>query len=122
MKLKNLGLVAISGLLFAGCASAPETAAVNLHLGMSRDELKRYYGAPLRIEPAPAGGENWFYRFVASKGHLADETGTIEQFGERTTYASVALEPGQASGERPVHVSPDGFVIPPLPDGKIAHK
>jgi len=122
MKTGNLILAVISLWVLAGCASPPKPAVVPLQLGMSRADLRMYFGEPLRIEPAAGGGENWYYRFVSWKVHPAYETGVSVESGERTSYFSAGLQLGGETEERPVHVSPDGYVIRPLPAGKIAHK
>lgn len=122
MKTRDIVLAALSLFLLAGCASFPETSDTAVQLGMSRDNLRFHFGEPLRIEPVPAGGEDWYYRFVSWKTRPTSESGTSEAFGERTSYISVGLETTRENEEQPIHVSPEGYVIEPLPDGKVVGK
>jgi len=122
MKSRNIVLLVISLVVFAGCESAPETKDSELRPGMSRDDIKFYFGTPLRIEAGAAGGEDWYYRFVSWKTNPTQETGTREDSGERTTYVSVALDYSKDDAERPIHVSAEGYVIEPLPEGKIVKR
>lgn len=122
MKTRNIILAAVCLLMFAGCESAPETKDSELRLGMSRDDIKFYFGSPLRIEAGAAGGEDWYYRFTSWQTSPKQESGIREDFGERTAYVSVGLEFTKDAGERPIHVSAEGYVIDPLPDGKIVKR
>jgi hypothetical protein len=119
MKTRDIILAAISLFVLAGCASAPETSDIALRLGMSRDDLKLYFGEPLRIEAGALGGEDWYYRFVAWNACPTGTTGTSVESGEVTSYVSVGLEFSKNAEERPIHVSSEGRVIEPLPKGKI---
>jgi hypothetical protein len=47
------------------------------------------------------------------------ESGTIEEFGQQTSYVSAGLAFSRKVVELPVHVSADGFVVPPVPQGKV---
>jgi hypothetical protein len=104
--------------LAGGCAS-PKTAEVPLLTGMTRNQLRLYFGEPLRIAPNPTGGEDWYYRFTAWKTRPTGVTGTNEEFGEKTSYVGVGLAFSRDAVERPVHLSAEGVVIAPLPAGKI---
>jgi len=86
---------------------------------MSRGDLKLYFGEPLRIEPATTGGENWYYRFVSWKPRPTSEAGTRVDFGQNTSYVSVGLVFSDDPQEHPIHVSSEGLVVGPLPDGKV---
>jgi hypothetical protein len=112
-------LAATTFLLLAGCATETRTADVAVRAGMSRVDLRAYFGEPLRIERNPSGGEDWYYRFIAWKTRPVGESGTREEFGERTSYVSVGLEFSRPIEERPVHVCAEGFVIGPVPTGKV---
>ncbi len=116
---RNLILLAISLLVLAGCASAPEVADIRVQIGMSREDLRAYFGEPLRIEPGTAGGEDWYYRFIGWKARPMGESGSREEFGERTSYVTVGLDFSRPIEERPIHVSPAGYVIAPVPKGKV---
>lgn len=109
-----LGAIALLG----GCATdSPSTAPeARVQLGMSRDDLKFYFGAPVRIEPVAGGGEKWIYRFRAEP---QSSTETTYDFSGKTTTSSVTWELGKEISEQPVHVSNAGFVIQPLPQAKM---
>lgn len=119
MATRHLGLIAISLFVLVGCASAPKTADTTVQAGMSRNNLRFYFGEPLRIEPVASGGEDWYYRFVAWKVHPTSEAGTRDDFGEKTSYVAVGVSGSKETEEHPIHVAPDGFVVGPLPVGKV---
>jgi hypothetical protein len=119
MKTRDIVLFAVSLFVLAGCASAPETADIALRLGMSRADLRYHFGEPLRIESSASGAKDWYYRFVSWQTHPTGATGTSDDFGERTSYVSVGLEFSRDTEERPIHISSDGYVIEPLPKGKV---
>src|SRR3954463_5173225 len=115
-------VLAAMSLLFAGCASVLESEDISVRLGMSRTDLKDNFGGPLRIEPDASGGESWYYHFVSWKTTPTQEAGTTEAFGERTTYVSVGIDATRTTEECPIHLSAEGYVIEPLPTGKISRK
>ena len=119
MKTRYLVSAAISLLVLAGCASNLETTDIPVRLGMSRSDLRLRFGEPLRIEPVASGGEDWYYRFTSWKTHPTSASGTTFESGEVTSYVSTGLEFSQDTEERPVHTSASGFVVEPLPDGKV---
>jgi hypothetical protein len=86
---------------------------------MSRDDLKSHFGAPLRVEPANSGGENWYYHFVAWKAQPTDAEVTKSDYGDKTTQVTAGLQISRDTEERAIHVSAEGYVIEPLPEGKI---
>lgn len=110
---------AIGLLLLAGCAGETQTAKPPLHSGMSSAALKSRFGEPLRIEPSPAGGEDWYYHFVSWKTQPSGSSETSHEFGQPTSSVTVGLEISRNSEDRPVHVSPEGYVTDPLPEGRI---
>jgi len=89
---------------------------------MSRDDLRLHFGEPLRIEPGAFGGENWYYRFVGWKTRPTQDSGISTEFGEVTPYVSGGLDISKDTEEQPVHVGSGGYVVEPLPKGKIVHK
>jgi outer membrane protein assembly factor BamE (lipoprotein component of BamABCDE complex) len=119
MKTRGLALLAMSWFVLAGCESAPHTAVTAVQLGMSRSDLKLYFGEPLRIERVAPGGEDWYYRFAAWKARPTSEAGNRVDFGQNTSYVSVGVEVSKDTEEHPIHVSSEGYVIRPLPDGKV---
>ncbi len=112
--------VFISGLVFllTACVSdVPDPP--RLRLGMSREDLRACYGEPLRIEPASSGGENWFYPF---NGWSAPEIGGVaarDPWDPNVSSVSLTLSSSHGTHEAPVHVSPEGYVIEPIPAGKL---
>jgi hypothetical protein len=125
MKLRNIAgfgagsLLGLALMLGGGCASEPRTSDMGVHLGMSRDDLRFFFGEPVRVEPDGAGGESWYYRFVTWKARPGGESGSSVENGERTSYAAVTVEFSQDPEEAPIHLSPEGHVIEPLPKGKV---
>jgi outer membrane protein assembly factor BamE (lipoprotein component of BamABCDE complex) len=119
MKTRCFVLAAITLCVFGGCATTHETTYSTVLEGMSRNNLRCYFGKPLRIETTAAGGEVWYYRFASWKIHPTSESGTREDFGEKTSYVSVGLSGSKEIEEHPVHISSDGFVVGPLPEGKV---
>jgi outer membrane protein assembly factor BamE (lipoprotein component of BamABCDE complex) len=119
MKTKCIVLSAISLFVFAGCSTTDDTAYGSVHEGMSRNVLRANCGEPLRIEPGTYGGEDWYYHFSSWETQPTGSSGTSDDFGQQTTYVSASLSFSKEVVELPVHVSPDGFVVPPLPKGKV---
>jgi len=119
MKTKNLLFAALCFILLAGCETAPPTADITVRLGMTRDDLRSFYGEPLRIERAASGGEDWYYRFFSWDAQPTGSTERSVEFGQQTSTVSAGVEFSKKTEERPVHISPDGYVVRPLPDGKV---
>ena len=119
LKTRDIALVAVGLFLLAGCASTPKTADVAVQSGMSRADLRFYFGEPLRIVPGPWGGEDWYYRFVSLKTRPTGATGVIEEVGDNTSYVSVGLAFSKETEALPIHVSAEGYVISPVPTGKV---
>jgi outer membrane protein assembly factor BamE (lipoprotein component of BamABCDE complex) len=111
-------LSVIVACVLAGCSSTPKTYSTVLE-GMSRNVLRSYFGEPLRVEPGASGGEVWYYSFSTWQTQPTGSSGVSEEFGERTTYVSAGLEFSKQVEEMPVRISPEGFVVPPLPRGKV---
>jgi outer membrane protein assembly factor BamE (lipoprotein component of BamABCDE complex) len=117
--MKNI-VIALGIMVLAGCASAPGKKYAGVLEGMSRNNLRYYFGEPLRTEPAAGGGENWYYRFSSWNAQPASASGTtIDAAGQRTDYATAGLSFSKNTVELPVHLSADGFVVRPVPDGKV---
>ena len=105
--------------MLAGCATSLETTDTLVRLGMSRSDLSLRFGEPIRIEHVASGSEDWYYRFTSWRAYPTSASGTTLDSGQVTSYASAGLEFSQDTEERPVHISANGFVVEPLPDGKI---
>jgi hypothetical protein len=85
-------------------------------MGMSRDRLKARFGEPLRVENAPAGGEDWFYSF---SGPPDVQASSYHDAQSNSDSVSVTISNSTGTQERPIHLSPEGYVIQPLPNGHI---
>jgi hypothetical protein len=118
MKLSHILSVAAGLCLLSGCVSAPKTYSTVLE-GMSRNNLRYWFGEPLRIEHPASGGEDWYYRFSSWQSRPVDNPGLKEDYGQQQTVVSGGLQFYQRIEDLPVHISPDGFVIPPVPKGKV---
>ena len=102
--------------IFAGCAT--ESDSPTLYVGMSRDRLKSLFGEPLRVERTRTGGEDWYYPFSSWKNSNLE--GSVDNDGvTRTTSASMTISDGNNTRECPIHLSPDGYIVAPLPVGTI---
>jgi len=103
---------------FTACVSdAPDPP--RLRVGMSRDDLRACFGEPLRVEAAPTGGENWYYPFTGwSRPEIGGET-SRDMFDPNISTVSVTLSSSHGTHESPIHVSGDGYVVDPIPAGKI---
>ena len=108
--------------LLVGCASEPKTESATVMPGMSRDDLKFYFGKPLRVEPAASGGEDWYYRFSSWNAQPTRTSGVSVESGQLTSYVSENLDVSRQVVELPVHVSAEGFVIGPVPEGKVVKR
>lgn len=111
--------MAISLLALVGCETTPEVSSSEVHVGMTRERLRARFGEPLRIEPVTGGGEDWYYRFVTWQANPSGETGVAVGTGGTESYVSATVESSKEAMERPIHISPEGFVIEPIPRGKI---
>ncbi len=121
MKTKNLLhiLWVAAGLgLLAGCAGNPQTSS-RVQAGMTRDELQASFGAPLRIEHPASGGEDWYYRFSSLQAQPFGGAQSRDEFGQQSISAPQQLQTSQQTVELPVHISPDGHVVPPVPQGRV---
>jgi outer membrane protein assembly factor BamE (lipoprotein component of BamABCDE complex) len=108
-----------AGLLLAGCMTEPNPSPPKLYTGMSRDDLRLFFGKPLRINPNPAGGEDWIYTFRSrTPNPNVQTTDSGDAFNrERSTTATYSFPSDKH--EAAIHLSPDGHVIEPLPEGDI---
>lgn len=116
----NCFLAFATTLLFlAGCADAPETSENHLRLGLTREQLRARFGEPVRIESHGAAGEDWYYRFVGWESHPTSTSDSSNAFGQPTSTSSVGVQFNRTDGEQPVHLSAEGRVVAPLPEGKV---
>ncbi len=108
-----LVLVAMS--VIAGCVTGSD--APSLYVGMSRDRLRTRFGEPLRVERSAAGGEDWYYPFSGPPDVQASSYHDIQ---DQSDSVSVTISDASNTHEGAVHLSPDGYVIEPLPRGHLA--
>ena len=88
---------------------------------MSRDRLKSRFGEPVRVERMPSGGEDWYYSFASWRNPNIEATGYNDGVSGSGSV-SVTFSDQNNTQECPIHLSPDGYVIEPLPAGKIVRK
>ena len=100
--------------VFGGCATGSD--APRLFTGMSRDRLRARFGEPLRVEPGPGGGEDWYYTFSGSPDVQATRYHDVQSGSDSVSVTISDTTSAQAS---PIHLSADGYVIEPLPQGRI---
>jgi hypothetical protein len=86
---------------------------------MSREDLKMFFGNPVRIEANANGGEDWYYCFYDWRSNSTTESGANIGTGGASSYANASVELSRNTTEEPVHISSGGYVIGPVPDGKI---
>lgn len=104
----------------AGCATeSARSEPARVRVGMSRDDLKFFFGNPSRIEPLPDGGEDWYYSFATSSPPQVESSSVVDPFGGRTDTVSVTVSDNRTVQRCPIHLSADGLVIEPIPEGKL---
>ncbi|HEY1786545.1 MAG TPA: hypothetical protein VGJ73_00240 [Verrucomicrobiae bacterium] len=122
MKMRDLILVTGALILFAGCATPPDnTSDIAVRIGMTTSELKVMYGEPLRVESDGSGGENWYYHFYSwgAGQTVTVSSQTTDAAGNTLDSSSEDLQVGKGTMEEPIHVSAEGYVVAPLPSGKV---
>ena len=107
---------ALGVLLLAGCAT--ESDVPHLYRGMSGDRLRVKFGEPHRVERTPAGGEDWYYAF-SNPLQIQGSSYRDEQTRSDSVSVGISYTVGADPQERPVHLSPERYVIEPLPSGQI---
>jgi hypothetical protein len=122
MKISDIIIVTGALVLFVGCASPPDnTSDIAVRVGMSRSELQVMYGQPLRIELNASGGQDWYYHFYSwGAGQTVTVSGeTTDADGNAVSSSSEDFQVGKGTIEEPIHVSAEGYVVGPLPSGKV---
>lgn len=107
-------LSAITALLITGCATDSDTPT--LFAGLSRDRLKAKFGEPIRIEHLFGGREDWYYSF---SNPLEIQATNNHDVPLETESSVIAITKSSGTRECPVHISPEGYVMEPLPKGHI---
>ena len=114
MRCGHILISVFAAIVLTGCATEPKPAAPLL--GMSRDELRARCGEPLRIERNDSGGEDWYYRF-SRWGNPEVQASSVPD--AVSSSVAVNLTGTRIVEKCPIHLSPDGYVIAPLPRGKL---
>lgn len=122
MKITGLFLLALSLSVLGGCESTPRTSDISVRSGMSKEDVRRIFGEPLRIVPVALGNEDWYYCFVAWQSRPSQESGISTDYGQVAPYTSSGLEISKETVELPIHISSGGYVIDPLPQGKVVRQ
>ena len=78
-------------------------------IGSEPDSANRF-----ALSNARAGGEDWYYSFSSSP----EAQGSTYHDGQ-TDSVSVSVSVSNDKVDRPVHLSPEGYVIEPLPSGHV---
>ena len=120
MRNQRLLILALSAAAaVAGCVTEPELGRSPIRVGMPREDLRFFFGEPLRIERTDSGGEDWFYRFESSSTPQMDGA-VSHDVADGSDSVWVSMSPSsKGKEERPIHLSVDGRVIEPIPEGKI---
>lgn len=119
-------------LVFSACVSAPvdedKLCDVPVSLGMSRADLRSYFGEPRRIEGATDGGEKWYYTFSSPvEKHVESATTENETTRTPTSTTTKITKTGTywttgGKREEPVFLSTEGVVVDPIPAGRIVRR
>ena len=113
---KLLQILVVAPLVLAGCVT--ESDVPHLYAGMSRDRLRARFGEPHRVEHTGGGGEDWYYAF-SNPLQIQGSSYHDEQTRSDSASVGISYTVGADPQERPVHLSPEGYVIEPLPSGHI---
>ena len=117
-KHRLLILTLFAAVVFAGCVTAPEEPS-RVRLGMSDDDLRFFFGEPLRIEAVDTGGEVWYYRVVSASTPAVDGAAWQDPY-TGSGAVEVSLSPSaKIRQECPIFLSADGHVIEPVPQAHI---
>ncbi len=111
-------LALVATMSFSGCVTESEEPS-HIRAGMSRDDLRFFFGEPLRIEQVENGGEVWYYRVVTPTTPVVDGAaweGPVP--GEGAVAVGVSPTP-KVRMEAPIFLSPEGRVIDPVPIATI---
>ena len=119
-KPRALILVLFAAVAVAGCVTEEPEPAARVRVGMSRDDLRFYFGEPLRVQATESGGEDWYYRFVSWNPPQVDGAVSHDDLeGSHSVSVSMSGLGSSIKEQRPIHLSADGRVIEPIPEGTI---
>lgn len=121
--MKSFRLIILGLFLLAGCVDESAPSPRPVRLGWSREDLRERFGEPLRIEKVGGGGEDWFYNFVSYGSHPSGSSEQrVDEFGNRDSSVIIGWQFTRETEVRAIHVSADGHVIEPVPEGKVVPK
>ncbi len=107
--------------LLAACSTTPETklAPAPVRFGMTKADLQRQFGSPLRLEKQRDGSESWYYKFgvreVETTPIYEAETSDYEQ----SVTVGTSFSTTTTIQEAPVRVSRSGKVFGAIPKGRV---
>ena len=113
-RLLMLALFTALSLTWAGCVSEPEEP-LRVRLGMPRDDLRFFFGEPLRIETVQTGGEVWYYRVISPNTPRMEGEAWQDPYTASGGVAMSVSPREKIREECPVFLSAEGRVIEPLP-------
>lgn len=107
--------------LMTACSTTPETklASAPVRFGMTKADLQRQFGSPLRLEKQSDGSESWYYKFgireVETTPIYEAETSDYEQ----SVTVGTSFSTTTTIQEAPVRVSRSGRVFGAIPKGRV---
>jgi hypothetical protein len=115
---RQLSFGLLAAVAIAGCVTEPQESA-RVRVGMTRDDLRFFFGEPLRIEVVETGEEIWYYRVIAPTAPIMGGAAWQDAY---TGEGGVAIEVSPSEKvqmECPIFLSPEGQVVEPLPEVSI---
>lgn len=120
-------LIIALGACLSGCESTGGAA-----IGMRKEEIRKRFGEPIRIESGPGGRESWFYQTQSTETKTRLETSTgyegpeyVSGYGYtdggETRSAGKVWETVTSTEVRSIDFSPSGMVEA-IPNGTIRKK
>lgn len=107
-----------------GCTVTPATklAPAPVRFGMTKADLQRNFGSPLRVEKHADGREDWYYQFgireLQSEPIYEAETTPDES----TVTVGQSFTTTTTMEEAAVHLSRSGKVFGVIPKGRVVMK
>jgi hypothetical protein len=86
---------------------------------MTTTELLAAFGPPLRTEPSPDGGEDWFYNFGGQGRESRSESETVSTEHAHSYSVGRSTTTTTTMTRLPVHVSREGRVMGEIPAGQV---
>lgn len=107
--------------LLAACSTTPETklAPAPVRFGMTKDDLQRQFGNPLRLEKQRDGSESWYYKFGIREVETAPIYEAETSDYEQSVTVGTSFSTTTTIQEAPVRVSRSGKVFGAIPKGRV---